>query len=672
MKRPVAVERYTQHSVRKIFACGHLPHVLSPSNEAPGVVAFPHVREGCHSASLIRKKCMLSPDELSKQLYVRFLRTLAIFVIPVAYLIKLTLGIGAEQAAQALLVGIPLGVLGAIVYPWFLIRKRVFEAAEGRPDDVGNARLSRLFQLPRRIELQGLSGWIFSAAFLAVYATYAFGTSPWGILFVTLLVSAYNMIIGVPVWLQTEELVLPWVRAEFEKDPTLRPEGPKMLLPRIGWHLSLTFTGILLASLFSILTVIIMKARHAIAARDDGGDFVRMQELGTRLSEDAQAFVLELAIPLTLVSGFILSISVWTAWRLGKRYTRATESVNAAIVSLAGGRAIAPDWVGSDEFGDIAMGFSGVLDRLDEVAGALRGSASQLVHSAERLGSASESQNEALTRQSAALQETEVTAQEINQTARLAAQRVDEILKTAERANELGVIGERSIEQTHASLVEIRDEVVDMAGRIQTLGEHARQIDGIATTVKELADQSNMLALNAAIEAVRSGEHGRGFSVVAREIRTLADQSIQATGNVRQILAEVVEAIRVVVAMTDNGSRKVQASIGQAQTSGESLKELSSIVRSNADNMRQISASVAQQSAGITQIFGAVSDLARSMDETVAQVSAADESARLVRQVASDVWDIVERYGLSSSGQTGTEDGQSSAPEPRGMASKVA
>jgi len=43
--------------------------------------------------------------------------------------------------------------------------------------------------------------------------------------------------------------------------------------------------------------------------------------------------------------------------------------------------------------------------------------------------------------------------------------------------------------------------------------------DGITSTVKDLADQSNMLALNAAIEAVRSGEHGKGFALVARDLK---------------------------------------------------------------------------------------------------------------------------------------------------------
>src|SRR5205823_5185129 len=124
-----------------------------------------------------------------------------------------------------------------------------------------------------------------------------------------------------------------------------------------------------------------------------------------------------------------------------------------------------------------------------------------------------------------------------------------------------------------------------------------RQIRGITETVKDLADQSNMLALNAAIEAVRSGEHGKGFAVVAREIRSLADQSIQATNRVRDILEDLGATIEGAVSITERGKQKMESSIALVRTSGDSLRELSGIVKDTSSAVRQIAAAVSQQNA---------------------------------------------------------------------------
>ncbi|HVE87309.1 MAG TPA: methyl-accepting chemotaxis protein, partial [Myxococcales bacterium] len=267
-----------------------------------------------------------------------------------------------------------------------------------------------------------------------------------------------------------------------------------------------------------------------------------------------------------------------------------------------------------------------------------------LADAMEGLAESTEQQSQTVYRQAAALQETQVTAQEIKQTSLVAAQKADAVLQVAERADAISRSGEVAIEASLSGMAELRQRVEEISHKIGQLSERTLQIGSITQTVKDLADQSNMLALNAAIEAVRSGEHGRGFAVVAREIRSLADQSIKATERVREILEDISTAIRSAVQSTEKGAARMEAGLVQVRASGENLKELSTIVMDNSSAVRQIAAAVNQQNAGITQIFTAVTDLSRMMEESMARLGSTNEAAATLREVADRVQEMVRTY----------------------------
>jgi methyl-accepting chemotaxis protein len=166
--------------------------------------------------------------------------------------------------------------------------------------------------------------------------------------------------------------------------------------------------------------------------------------------------------------------------------------------------------------------------------------------------------------------------------------------------------------------------------------------------VKDLADQSNMLALNAAIEAVRSGEHGKGFGVVAREIRSLADQSIHATQQVREMLDDISEAIRGAVAITENGSQRIDAGLEQVKTSGEQLSQLSNIVKENSQAVRQINSAVGQQNGAIAQILGALTDQSTLMRDTMTRLEATDDAVKTISNASISLVHIVDHFAAGA------------------------
>jgi methyl-accepting chemotaxis protein len=69
-------------------------------------------------------------------------------------------------------------------------------------------------------------------------------------------------------------------------------------------------------------------------------------------------------------------------------------------------------------------------------------------------------------------------------------------------------------------------------------------------------------------------------------------------------------------------------------------------VKESSQGVRQIAAAVSQQNAGITQIFSAVIDQNKMMEETAQRLNATREAARLVKGACQQVAAVSMRFHL--------------------------
>jgi len=158
---------------------------------------------------------------------------------------------------------------------------------------------------------------------------------------------------------------------------------------------------------------------------------------------------------------------------------------------------------------------------------------------------------------------------------------------------------------------------------VEVIASSAKHMDEIVSVIDGLAFQTNILALNAAIEAARAGEAGRGFAVVASEVRSLAQCSADSAKEIRKLI--------------NDSSDQVASSVQSIQAAGQQFSQIVAGIRDVATLMVEISASSAEQSAGLTEITTAVRQLdditqrnAQLAERTVVQSSLLEHRASIL------------------------------------------
>lgn len=214
----------------------------------------------------------------------------------------------------------------------------------------------------------------------------------------------------------------------------------------------------------------------------------------------------------------------------------------------------------------------------------------------------------------------------------------------SQESGELAAEGQSMIMQTTALMTRLSQQVANTEKRFSSLLAEVNRISAVGTSIRELADQTNLLALNAAIEAARAGEQGRGFAVVADEVRKLAERTTQSTAGISDLVSSIqAEA----VAMTREMQLAVeQSSEGatQSQVAGEKITQVRQATEQTLQRIATMTYLIEQQGEASQSVAQQVSGVAGMAMTTRTQAEASAQAAGKLREITLELLNIVRAY----------------------------
>ena len=278
---------------------------------------------------------------------------------------------------------------------------------------------------------------------------------------------------------------------------------------------------------------------------------------------DASSITAELqkAVVQTLqIGGICLILAILILTIIVSRITKGLMQVNTKIYDLVhneGDLTQKLDVRSGDELELIAGNVNELLAYIRKIMIGISSGSMRLMSSSRKMVDHLSSADESITDVSATMQEMSAAMEETTSSLNQITEAIDEIYSSVERiagnadagkvssqemesrasgANDAAAEGEKKANIETEKMADSLNEKIAKSKSVE-------QIEILTSNIIEITEQTNLLALNASIEAARAGEAGRGFAVVADEIGKLAGNSADAAARIRQVSAEVIQAV---------------------------------------------------------------------------------------------------------------------------------
>ena len=306
---------------------------------------------------------------------------------------------------------------------------------------------------------------------------------------------------------------------------------------------------------------------------------------------------------------------------------RSCDTNLAAVAGVLNGmaagdltRRVEGDFVG--RFAELQEDSNATTTRLRELIGQVQESVASITTASKEIAAGNTDLSERTEEQASSLEQTASSMEQLTSTVKQNAENAKQANQLVVGASDVAVRGGRVVQQVVSTMGEI--------------SESSKKIADIISVIDGIAFQTNILALNAAVEAARAGEQGRGFAVVATEVRNLAQRSAAAAKEIKELISDSVGKV-------DSGSKLVDEA-------GRTMEEIVASVKRVTDIMAEIAAASVEQTSGIEQVNGAITQMDEVTQQNAALVEEAAAAAESLEEQAQVLSGAVAVFKVSDSG----------------------
>ncbi|WP_081231865.1 methyl-accepting chemotaxis protein [Pseudoalteromonas luteoviolacea] len=296
-------------------------------------------------------------------------------------------------------------------------------------------------------------------------------------------------------------------------------------------------------------------------------------------------------------------------------------SIKSAIMALAEGQlnhGIDDDL--GDEFNILKDAMNGLMNNLNSMVLEITQASNQVYQGAQSIASGNEQLNRRTENQGASFEETASTMEQLTTTVQQNAKSAKDVSLHAEEVMKKAQQGGETV-----------SSAVNAMSDIEACSSSISDIIGV---IDEIAFQTNLLALNASVEAARAGEAGRGFAVVASEVRNLAQRSASAAKEIKGLIQDSSEAV-------SKGSLLVAAS-------GDTFKQLVTVVQEVNLMISEITEASQEQSDGVAAVSSTIAQMDNETQQNIHLVEQSTHASQVMIQQAQHLLQQVSNFKTSS------------------------